>query len=314
MLRVLWTTTITSLFILVEPLLLYDHWDIAVIVFTVLLPVPMGLELLELRPKRLYWLVSLCLIYGYTVYPDPTAHLWAVPYLMYAGWITLWNASKYLLAPHANLAGLVRQAALVYWTVGAIWVVFFLGGINPFGFSAVFVSLAAAHFFVAGFLLAVMAYRFVQVYEIYFRTRIWIGRGAMLGMPVMAAGITCTQLGGPPIIEQVAALAFMAWVTAFTYQHLRLGLWKKRYPFEVRQYWLWGISAMGITGLMAVLYAVRDWWPVDWVTLHNMQQFHGSLNSAAFSWLMLLGWKEHRICMAMEAARREPHWLKARTI
>ncbi|MBK9335113.1 MAG: YndJ family transporter [Lewinellaceae bacterium] len=201
-----------------------NHWEGALVVFAALALVPMGLALLDRQQPGWYWLTAAGLCAGYLVFPNPTAALWALPYLLPAMWPAVRELADLLVFKKFELQNWVRAAALAYWATGAAWAVFFLGNIRPLGFDAVIVGLTAAHFHVAGFVLAVVVYCLLS--EIPGATSRVLGWGVLAGMPVVAAGITATKLGYSPVFEWAAALGFVALALGVVGQQIKLAFQK----------------------------------------------------------------------------------------
>jgi len=262
-----------------------NQWECLLIMFAALELVPRGLRLLGLPPEDWYAFapIGLCAAYFFSNY-------WylALPYLIWAVWLTLKEAALLLALKKIQILDFVRVFALGYWTTGAMFVVFYLAGFSPLGFDPVIVSLTGAHFHVAGFVLAVMVYCLMRERPgTLTRT---LGWATLLGMPLVAAGITGSQLGLPNILEQVSALGFVAFVLVVIWQQVDLSF-QIKYSKTARYLWLAGAVCLLMGATLAGVYALRFQFPIQWVSIPNMKIWHGTLNTLGFAWLSLIAWE-----------------------
>ncbi|MBK8427317.1 MAG: YndJ family transporter [Lewinellaceae bacterium] len=272
------------------PALLQSNWEIALLLFAAWMLVPPGLSLLRLPVQSLYWLTvfALSLAYYLTDAPASWRGLLALPYVGLSAWITIRELTQLFTLPKIQLPDIVRVAAIAYWSTGAVWALCFLTGFRPLDFDLVIVSLTAAHFHVAGFVLAVVAYRMLLAAP--GRVTQISGWGVLAGMPSVAAGITLTKLGYAPAFEWVAALLFVLFTAVIVAWHV--SKWPdKKYILAARHYWLGGAFCLLAGILLASLYALRFMYPVEWVHIPNMKIWHGTLNTLGFAWLTLRGWQ-----------------------
>lgn len=273
---------------LVGPDFLLQHWEGALVVFAALALVPTGLHLLDVFPGPGYWLAAGGLAVGYGWYPHPSAVFFAVPYLLLATWLMLQEGLHLLMDRKWTWKKVMRAVAITYWTTGAAWAICWLAGFQPLGFDTVIVGLTAAHFHVAGFVLT------VAVYSLYSyqpnRINRLLGWAALLGMPLVATGITLTRLGYSPWVEQVSAAFFAAFALGVLVQHLRLNF---QSTIQAAARWAWTLGALCLLAgaVLASLYALRFSFPMNWINIPNMKIWHGTLNAVGFGWLTLQGWR-----------------------
>jgi hypothetical protein len=287
--RTLAPALIWLLFLLLAgPDFLLTHWEGALVVFSALAVVPLGLSLLGLPQSWPYALAAAGLAAGYVAYPAPTAAFFALPYLLLAAWLTVDAAAKLLIFKNFSWPEVLRVFALGYWTTGAGWAACFLAGIGPLGFDATITGLTAAHFHVAGFTLTAAVRCLFQ--ENPSRANRLLGMAALLGMPLVAAGITASQLGHSPLLEQVSGGFFAAFAVGVAAQHVVLFFQKKHCPALSRWCWLLAAACLLAGAALASLYAMRFSLPLAWVNIPNMKVWHGTLNTLGFGWGTLLGW------------------------
>jgi len=269
-----------------ESLLQY-HWEAALVVFSAMRIVPRGLKLLDYEPGWWYPFLVAGLMYSYYLWPDEQAVFWALPYALWALWLVVWEFSNMLVFKRLKFQNVLRAAALGYWATGAIWVIFFLADIRPFDFNPVMIGLTSAHFHVAGFVPAVAVYCLCLYTP--GKTNRWLGYGILAGMPMVATGITLTQLGFSPVPEWLTATGFIALAFGMVWQHVTLAL-KQPYYSTQREMWIWASACLSVGLAMALVYAMRFYFPFKWFSIPNMRFWHGTLNTIGFGWLILRGW------------------------
>lgn len=261
-----------------------NQWEALLVMFAALELVPRGLRLLDLPQQDWYALapVGLCAAYLY-----PNFWYLALPYWLWSVWLTLQSASELVFVKKSSLLGLVRVFAVGYWATGASFALMYLLDIQPLGFDPVIVSLTAAHFHVAGFVIAVIVYALLKTNPSPAHTALaW---ASLLGMPIVAAGITLSKLGYPTIIEQVAAIGFAVFALILLFQQAK-SAFHAPYPPIARYAWM-GATVCLLGGIaLAGLYALRFQIPIDWVNIPNMKYWHGTLNTLGFAWLSLVAW------------------------
>ncbi len=267
-----------------------SQWECLLVMFAALVLVPKGLGLMGLKYPSWYWLAAAGLCTGYLLdtpgigYSDALA----LPYFLLAVWLTMLQGGEIFLAPHKRRSDWLALFALGYWATGAFWALCYLAGFQPVGFDPVIVSLTAAHFHVAGFVLTTV------VWCLYADQKNTANRvltiGVMAGMPLVALGITLSKLDWPNWIETAAAVGFAVLALLVVWQHLRLAF-DKKYAQTARLFWLAGAACLLIGAALAALYGMRFQCAVAWVNIPNMKIWHGSLNALGFGWLVLRGWE-----------------------
>lgn len=268
---------------------LFTCWEGALVVFAALALVPQGLHLLGLPQGRSYWVVAAGLALGYGLHPVPTAVFLALPYFLLAAWLAVNSAVNLLVYRNFSWPNILRTVALGYWATGAAWAMCFLAGIGPLGFDSVITGLTAAHFHVAGFVLAVAVRCLFQ--ENPNGTSRLLAWATLAGMPLVAAGITLSQLGFSPLLEQVSGGFFAAFAVGVAGRQVALFFGKNRHPTVARRCWLAAAGCLLVGAALASLYAMRFSLPLAWVNIPNMKTWHGTLNAVGFGWLTLLGWR-----------------------
>jgi YndJ-like protein len=195
--------------------------------------------------------------------------------------------SRFLERGPGPVAELAIDAGLALPIAGTGWALFDRAGFRPLAFAPLIVLLTAVHFHYAGFALPLLT-------GLAGRTlggamaRL-AALGVIAGVPLVAAGITASQLGAGPLLEAVAAgVTALAGVLAAGL-HLRLAL-QPAHPLAARL--LWGIAGLSLAGgmLLAGLYGARSYLPLGWLEVPRMWALHGTAGALGFALCGLAGW------------------------
>ena len=180
-------------------------------------------------------------------------------------------------------------AAFLYLPVGGIWAVFDQCQFQPLGFSQIIVLLTGVHFHYAGFALPRLTGLWLSraKKKMSFRLAAW---GVIVGVPLVAIGITTSQLNMPAWIEVVAVsiLAWSAFVVSLGQLH-----WAVTAKMSILCRVLFGLGGVALAfGMgLATIYGWRSVYPVGWATIPAMYAIHGTLNSLGFCLPGFIGWK-----------------------
>lgn len=216
----------------------------------------------------------------------PGMAVWgAIPWLLLTLWRAVVTTRTNLQRPSRSLAQAAHWAAHLYLPVGGIWAIFSQANFQPLGFSAIIVLLTGVHFHYAGFALPWLTCRLLAWRPPSTGTRLG-AVGVIAGVPLVAVGITSTQLQLHPAVE-TASVTILA-VSALTISHGYLA-WAGESRGAVRLCFLTGGVALALGMMLALLYGWRVWFPIEWVTIPAMYSLHGSLNSWGFCLPCILG-------------------------
>ena len=278
---------------------LYSRWEIALIVFAALNLVPAGMRLLlpERDTTDTWWPWAAILLFCIAwLFENPVFSAFGMlPYTIWAVYRSL-QAWAHLLLGVGNgtktalqrRSAWVRSAALSWWATGAVFALFAVIGYRPFDFDPTLITLTAAHFHVAGFVLTVVIY--ALDHAIGNRLTGTLAWGAVFGMPLVATGIVFTKLGFLQTLEWISALGFAAMAICVALLQVKVAL-HNGFPRPVRILWvLAGLSLVG-GGVLAAAYAMRFYFYIPWVNIPNMKIWHGTLNTLGFGYLSLLAWQ-----------------------
>lgn len=183
-----------------------------------------------------------------------------------------------------SLLHALNSIANVFLIVGSAWTLAYVAGIRPLDFSAIIVLLTAVHFHFAGYLLVSIIAEMVKHFPN--RKSRTVGIIGMVGVPLVAIGITLTQLGGSEIYETAAA-------TIMAFSGIGVALLHFIYSCRlcgVEKYlWRIGSSLLSVGMVLAMLYAWRFYLPKQYLDIFEMFVLHGSMNAAALM-LLTMGW------------------------
>lgn len=187
----------------------------------------------------------------------------------------------------APLPRMSIDAGLVYLAVGGGWAVFDRAGFRPLDFEPVIVLLTAIHFHFAGFVLPIASGLAASKQRSAIGTLACIG--VVVGMPLVAVGITATQLGLSPGLEAAAAIwmALAGLLTAGLHWHAAARGLASR-PACC----LWGVAgtALAASMAMAAMYGLRGLLDWSWLDIPLMRATHGTLAALGFALPVFLGW------------------------
>jgi hypothetical protein len=280
-----------------------DGWTHALLVFAALVLAPLALEIFAgdgetmemsgrfLLAQRVQLPAALMLATACLLPAGTMAGLLALPWLGVTGflaWVGLHRMRRGGL--RRSMAGLCADVALMYGLVGGIWTLADRVGSTPLGFDRPIVALTAVHFHYAGWLLPLFAGLVCR--------EMWMSRlasraavGVVLGVPMVALGITFTQLGWGATIEAAAGCGLALAGMAVAILQVRFALDSSEATRARVLLAIAGISLfLGMT--FAALYAVRAFTvPISGLGLPQMRLVHGSLNAIGFGLCGVLGWR-----------------------
>jgi uncharacterized membrane protein len=219
----------------------------------------------------------------------PQAKVWAcLPWLALTIGLALVKLKGFVLKPHVRLPELAVLASALYLPVGGIWALFDQANFRPLGFSPIIVLLTGVHFHYAGFALPRLTGLWLakQQANLLLKAATW---GVIAGVPLVAIGITTSQLKMSPWIEvvSVTTLACSAFVVS-----IGQAAWALRVDLPPLARWLFGLGGLSLAAgmVLAMIYGWRSVYPVAWATIPAMYAVHGTLNSLGFCLPGFVGW------------------------
>ena len=201
------------------------------------------------------------------------AALLALPWLLLCVAVSVDQIVKFIISAQRNIATICILMAFVYLPVGAAWAFADRLAFYPFDFPPTITLLTAAHFHYAGFLLPIIAGLILQQFHNNIISKV-IGWGVILGIPLVAIGITTSHFQLPELIEVFAVTTMASAGASIGILHIVLG-WKHRQQIFG---WLWILAGMALLGGMtlAFLYGWRYYYPIPSLTIPWMYALHGT--------------------------------------
>jgi hypothetical protein len=171
--------------------------------------------------------------------------------------------------------------------VGSAWAVLDRWGVRPLGFEPVIVLLTAIHFHYAGVVLPLITGLVAR--QIGGRGTRIAAVGVLAGVPLVAVGITSSQLQLRVALEGTAAWVLGLSGMAIGCQQLRLAL-VRAWPRPVR--FLWTVAGISLIAgmVLAILYGSRHYLPIAGLDIPWMRAVHGTANALGFALVGLIGW------------------------
>lgn len=214
-----------------------------------------------------------------------TAALLALPWLLFTLLLAALAIDRILQKPRPAVAEWGQLAAMLFLPVGAVWAVLSRGGLQPLGFPEVIVLLTAIHFHYAGFALPLMAGALVHDRPTRLDRALLVG--VLAGVPLVAVGITTTQLGGPREVELLAALLLAGVGVVLGIENLRAAVRLGHLPGGLLA--VSGLSLIVALGWSA-LYAAGQYGIIEKLSVPFMVHWHGVINAVGAALCGLFGW------------------------
>jgi len=272
-----------------------ESWARLILLLAALVWLPLAIPLITSRQKKLEQILQ------YSILPSALllavaqfysgkyiAGLFTFPWLI----ITCLMAIRgYFILKESRIKnpGIIAIAAgHGFLLIGGVWTMADRLGFQPLNFDPAIVLLTSIRFHYAGFIFPFLIGLATLHYpSFWLKTASWL---AVFSVPFTAIGITFTQLFNFSILEIIAAMTVTlgGWSAAIGYYNIIVYYNVK---FITRLLWLIFSIALTISMLLALLYAIRFWYVIDWLTIPAMRALHGSLNAIVVSGSGLLGWK-----------------------
>ena len=224
--------------------------------------------------------------------PGIVAAAFAVPWAVTTGIIAtagLVHAWSFRRGPIAELAS---ACGMIYLAVGGGWVLIERAGIRPLNFDPAIILLTGIHFHYAGFALPILAGLAIGS-ESAAMARIWkyvIAIGVVASVPLVAVGITASQLGWSPWLEVIAAWCMSLAGMGVAWLYLRLAF-APATNRVARQLWSIGAIFLAAGMCLSLLYGSRFFIELPWLDIPTMRAWHGTANALGFTVPAVLGWR-----------------------
>lgn len=218
------------------------------------------------------------------------AALLAAPWLLIQLREALLVASRWLIHDLPNISVACIDSARLSPCIGAAWLLARQSNWTPWNFDPLIVLLTAAHFHHAGFTLPLMAGLNAKA-----SPGCWTRFSCvaiLAGVPMVAAGITCTHFGVLKFVEPfgVTVLVLGALGVAVS-QILRAVEMGTTLGFWVRAGFLISGASLLSAMILAMGFGLRHVVPNWALTMPQMWMIHGTLNAFGFGLCGLLAWR-----------------------
>ncbi len=266
-----------------------SSWVVILLLFSPLLLMPSWFgESTSLWQRKLYGAAVIVLAGSFLREPGWEAALFALPWLvvrLLATWdvVMEWRKNR-----QPSLQEGCIQAATVFPAIGAAWIVAHRANWTPWGFDPLIVLLTAAHFHHAGFTLPLMAGLNAKA-----NPGCWTRFSCvaiLLGVPLVAAGITCTHFGVLPFVEPCGVTVLVLGALGVAVSQIQRGLEKERRAWVRLGFLVSGVSLLAAM-LLALGFGLRYVFPNLALTMPQMWAIHGTLNAFGFGLCGILAWR-----------------------
>jgi len=265
-------------FVLVPPgsgAMTQDYWIISLLTFAILI-------LMSIERKFGWFETAAALLVSFSLcVPAGSGAAWmAVPWLLIRSWLAI----KAMRQP----TNLCLTCSRVFPAIGAAWLVAHRANWTPWNFDPLIVLLTAAHFHHAGFTLPLMA-------GLNAKTRpSWLTQSSciaiLVGVPLVAAGITCTHFGVVKFVEPVGVTILVLGALGVAVAQIQRGVEKERGVMTRVGFVVSGASLLAAM-LLALGFGLRSVLPNLALTMPQMWMMHGTLNAFGFGWCGILAWR-----------------------
>lgn len=230
-------------------------------------------------------LTVLLLTIAFLLGKSQIAAILTIPWLLWTMWMALVRFQKWLKNKSYNIAKLNLLAAALFLPVAAAWAFADRLDFRPFDFDATITLLTAAHFNYAGFILPILTGLILPKFQ-----NIWsriFGIGVIIGVPLVAIGITTSHFLLPEIIETVCVTILASSAFGIGFLHLLLA-----FKMQGKARWLIALSGLALMAGMtlAMGYGWRYYVPISFLSIPWMYAVHGTLNALGFALPGVLGW------------------------
>lgn len=220
----------------------------------------------------------------------PVGFLCALPWLLVRSRAAAAVVLDSMRAGVKGYSDLCRRSSRVFPAIGAAWLVAHRANWTPWNFDPLIVLLTAAHFHHAGFTLPLMAGLNAKA-----SPGCWTRFSCvaiLAGVPLVAAGITCTHFGVLRFVEPfgVTVLVLGALGVAVS-QILKAVEMGTTLGFWVRAGFLISGASLLSAMILAMGFGLRHVVPNWALTMPQMWMIHGTLNAFGFGLCGLLAWR-----------------------
>jgi len=234
------------------------------------------------------WNMTLCLFLCLSPRAGNESAIPAGAWLMWCNFMAWESARKLRRSPVIDPGTLCVAAAGISPAIGAAWLMAHRANWTPWGFDPLIVLLTAAHFHHAGFTLPLMAGLNAKA-----SPGCWTRFSCvaiLAGVPLVAAGITCTHFGVLRFVEPFGVTVLVIGALGVAISQIRRGFDKKQAEWVRFCFVISGVSLLSAM-ILAMGFGLRHLVPNWALTMPQMWMIHGTLNAFGFGLCGLLAWR-----------------------
>ena len=265
------------------------YWIVILLLFSALVLLPLSRRLWD-SESRQEWRPKVesgsALLMTCTFFTNSATE--AIPWLLVRSAVAIEavrNCSRKTLRDPAELT---IVSARIFPAIGAAWFVAHRAQWTPWGFDPLIVLLTAAHFHHAGFTLPLMAG--LNAKE---KPGCWTRFSCvaiLLGVPLVAVGITCTHFGVLKFVEPFGVAILVLGALGVAVSQMRRGLERQR-PILSRICFLISGASLFAAMVLALGFGLRYVLPNFALTMPQMWAIHGTLNAFGFGLCGIPAWR-----------------------
>lgn len=277
-----WVAAVLALafddFVFVEALLLFSA--------LMLMPLWYGTKTWQ---HRLEYAAAVVLAGAFLLKPGVGSALCALPWLAIRVYALKEVLAKWRSQGVPSAGAACEQMAVVFPAIGAAWLVANRANWTPWGFDPLIVLLTAAHFHHAGFTLPLMAGLNAKA-----NPGCWTRFSCvaiLLGVPLVAMGITCTHFGVWKFVEPFGVVVLVLGALGLALSQMRRGLERQHPAMPRLGFFISGASLLAAM-LLALGFGLRYVLPDFALTMPQMWKIHGTLNAFGFGLCGILAWRK----------------------
>lgn len=225
---------------------------------------------------------------GFLYPPSMLSAVFAVPWFILRVAVVVDVMLTWRLLPVKTPEQLSFDFAFIFPAIGAAWLVAHRANWTPGNFDPLIVLLTAAHFHHAGFTLPLMAGLNAKA-----RPGCWTRFSCvsiLLGVPLVAIGITCTHFGVLSFVEPFGVTILVIGALGVAVSQIQRGLEKESGGLVRLGFVVSGVSLL-VAMLLAMSFGLRYILPGLSLTMPQMWAIHGTLNAFGFGLCGILAWR-----------------------
>lgn len=287
----IWLGAITAL----RPKPLEPDWGVGLLLLSPLVIAPQLLRISHvvqgtLLPTGVSFLGATLLAVSFCMERSVLAAVASVGWLLVTSYLAVHATKNFWTNRSRSVSDMAQAAGWIFLPVGAMWASFDRYGLRPLDFDTAIVLLTAIHFHYAGFVLPILTG--LAAGPINTRLARVACYAVILGTPLVAVGITATQLGWPVTLETVAAVVMSIAAVTSAIVQLQAAM---RSELSNRSCALLQFSALSLCGgmVLAAAYGLRYFLPLEWLTIERMRVSHGTINAIGYGFLGTVAWSLH---------------------